>query len=333
MNNYQYIKDELDRQNRSISWLAQEIGVSKGYVSKILNNKISEPGNTKIIAIHQVLNIQKKTEKYEKTAYLIDVDNLSIEKYLHVAMKTLDKYNDIYLLFNSKSVNKEVNLRRFYDFLNFSNANIVLVTESELKKQLNKKSYTEIVTFNNEFSFLKGYDFTNVEILNEEILHLRKINNKSILILSNNQTKLSIVLNVLKLKTSYLIDDFAIFKDVSSSGNALINNQLNVLEQINKLCQTSRLYITGNEYLALVQNNQVSELKKQLINYDKYLDLFDLIINIDFDDNDDNERQLFTNNSKIIKSAKAKSIIIKQSDISLITNEIIKKMEENNYED
>lgn len=327
MNNYQYIKDALDKQNRSISWLAKEIGVSKGYVSKLLNNKVSEPGNTKIQAIHNALDIQDITD-YQKNAYLIDVDYLSIEKYVYVATKCIKESYDIYILINSKTIHKQINLKRFYDYLNFSSSRVFLVNESELKKALSKNSYTDIIAFNGEFDFLKGYDIVNEELANENVLQLRDIRNKSVLVLSNNANKLSILLNVLKLKTDYLIDDFSIFNEANEKSNSIITNQLHILEEIYRSCQGSRYYVIGNEYLYLQQDEDFNEIKNGLININEYLELFDVIFTIDFKENNDYNKQITQRNNKVIKLIKANHISLENNDILKLADEIIKYVKE-----
>jgi len=327
MNNFQYIKDALDEQNKSISWLAKEIGVSKGYISKLLNNKVTEPGSAKITAIHHALDIVEQPIEYEKNAYLIDVGSLSAEKYVYIATKCINETYDIFILIDSKNINKKINLKRFYDYLNFTNSKVHLVNESELKKALSKTPYTNIVSFNNEFAFLKGYNIVSEEISDKNVLQFRNIRNRAILLLSNNQDKLSILLNVLKLKTNYLIDDFSIFKDVNKNSNSLINNQLNILEQIHRSCQNSRIYIIGNEYLFFQHDSDVSELKKGLINTKEYLALFDQIYVIDFLDNSEISKQLAQRNNKIVKLIKTKNFSVNEKEILKIADAIIDNME------
>ncbi|MDF9867130.1 transcriptional regulator with XRE-family HTH domain [Bacilli bacterium PM5-3] len=328
MKNFQYIKDALEKQGKSVSWLAKETGVSKGYVSKLLNNKVTEPGSAKIQAIHQVLNIIEEPLEYEKNAYLIDVNSLSIEKYIYVATKCINSSYDIFILNNSKNINKEINLKRFYDYLNFSNSKVLVVNEAELKKALAKTVYTKMIAFNNEFDFLKGLNIVNESLSDENVLQFRNIRNKSVLLLSNNQDKLSILLNVLKLKTNYLVDDFSIFKEVNNNSNSLINNQLSILDKIYQSCQNSRYYIIGNEYLSFKQDSDISDLKNGLVNIKEYLDLFDLVYVINFEDNSEVSKQLAMRNSKIIKLAKEKHYALDGEDILALATQIIENMED-----
>ncbi|MEG0284350.1 MAG: helix-turn-helix transcriptional regulator [Erysipelotrichales bacterium] len=328
MKNYQYIKDALEANNKSISWLADEIGASKGYVSKIINNKISEPGNTKLNAIHQALNISDLSLNYSKIAYLVDVNKISIQKYIYLANNSINASHDIYILFNSKSEHKNINLKRFYDYLNFSSSKIYVVNDAELKKVLNKKDYTNVIMFNEEFSYLDIDEIENEIIEEEEELVIKEIRNRAMLLLSNDNNKLSIILNVLKLKSDYLIEDFSIFKDVDYMGNALITNQISIIEQIHRSCMSNRRYVTGNEYLSMIQNNDVSNSKKDIINLNGYFDMFDFVVNIDFDEDNKERQQLFNKNRKLCKSNNIKSIEIIDENIYEITNKIINVMED-----
>ncbi|MDL2211778.1 helix-turn-helix domain-containing protein [Erysipelotrichaceae bacterium OttesenSCG-928-M19] len=328
MRNYQYIKDHLDQQSKSISWLAKEIGVSKGYLSKLINNKVSEPGSIKINAIHQALGIKEHNIEYQRNAFLIDVTLLSVEKYIYVATKCITEQYDVYILFNSKSVNKDVNLKRFYDYLNFSNAKVFLVNETELKKALTKTTYTNMIAFNNEFAFLKDIVITNIEVFNQDVLNLNGIKNKAVLLLSNNNDKLSILLNVLKLKSVYFIDDFAIFKEVNINSNSLIINQLSIIESIYHACQNSRVYIVGNEYLSFQNDNDLSEVKNGLVDINKYLNLFDEIFSIDFMDEDETHKLMTQRNNKILKAVKKNVHHLESDDIAAIAQQILEQVED-----
>ena len=327
MSNFQYIKDALDEQNKSISWLAKEIGVSKGYVSKLLNNKVAEPGSAKIMAIHQALGILEQPTKYEKNALLINVESLSVEKYIYVASECIKTNYDIFVLISSKYAIKQINLRRFYDYVNFSNSKVYLVNEAELRKALSKSKYNHIVGFNDEFNFLKNTSISNVEISDYNVLQLRNIKNKAILVIGNNQAKVSILLNVLKLQTNYLVDDFAIFKDVNKNGNTLISNQLSILEKIHRSCQSSRFYIVGNEYVFFENDSDLSLEKNGIVNIREYFELFDQIYVINFKEVDDFSKQLHLKNNKLVKVARSKSYLIENDDILEIANEIKNKME------
>ncbi|MEG0283744.1 MAG: hypothetical protein RR601_02975, partial [Erysipelotrichales bacterium] len=191
----------------------------------------------------------------------------------------------------------------------------------------NKKDYTNVIMFNEEFSYLNIDEIENEIIEDEEELIVKEIRNRAMLLLSNDNNKLSIILNVLKLRTDYLVEDFAIFKDVDYMGNALITNQISIIEQIHRSCQSNRRYVTGNEYLSMLQSNDVSNSKKDIINLNGYFDMFDIIVNIDFNDNTKEKQQLFSKNKKLCKNNNVKSIDIVDENIYEITKNIINVME------
>lgn len=322
MNNFQYIKDELDKQNLSISWLAKEIGVSKGYVSKLINNKVAEPGSAKIKSIHEALNIDSDATISKREAILIDVEKISIEKYIDVATRCIDNSLDIYILFNSKSAHKEVNLRRFYDYLDFSNSKVFMVNDSDMKKKISKVSYDTIYQYNDEFTNFKNIELTKIDIEDTNKLYLDKIRNKSILLISNNEKKLSILLNILKLSTSYKVSDYAIFKEVNQSSNFIINNQLAILQEIHKDNQESRVYIVGNEHIFMQEDIETSKLKNSLININEYLSLFDKILCIKFNENSEIAKYQENKNAKIMKFSKKNYIEIESDNILEVVNKI-----------
>lgn len=331
MNNYQYIKDALDSQNKSISWLASEIGVSKGYLSRLINNKINEPGNTKIMAIHQALGLQNNLESYEKSAYIVNVNTISIEKYIYVAQHNIDFASDIYIVVEEKTKLKEVqnSLNRFYDYLNFSATKILIVSQVQLKKTLKKEKYTLLYTFNNEAYDLEEENIENIDLEENDYLQISKLKNYSILFLSNNQSMLSILLNVLKLSTNYAIDDYAIYKDVNTKSNIFIANQVHILEQISKQCQNNRIYLVGNELIYFSDDTSLSDLKNSLINVMAYLAMFDVIINIDFCNEQRSLKNESNKNEMVLKSFKKKVINLDASnDIKALAMQINKTVED-----
>jgi transcriptional regulator with XRE-family HTH domain len=326
VHNYQYIKDELEAQNKTISWLAKEVGVSKGYISKLLNNKVREPGMNKIESINKVLGIEMDIENYTKLAYLVDVNMMSVEKYVYITTRCVASNSDIYICVDTKNINSEINLRRFYDYLSFSKSKVVLVNKAQLKKIITNSSYDKIYAFNDEFDFINKVDITKIVMEKENAIELKNIRNKALLVLANNSSYLSILLNVLKLKTDYYIDDYSTYKPVNKHSNLFISNKLNVVEQIYQRCRSCKKYIVGNEYISFYDNENINDYKEAMIKIDSYLDLFDYIYIIDFDvDNDGSKIDVL--NNKISKMNKNSKIIkIKESDINSISDSIINKM-------
>ncbi|WP_423364255.1 helix-turn-helix domain-containing protein [Mycoplasma sp. P36-A1] len=306
MNNYQYIKDALEKENKSISELAKQVNVSKGYLSRLINNKINEPGSTKINAIHHALNLPTLQESFEKKAYLVNVDTISIEKYVYIASHNIASTSDIYILVKDKAKIKDVkkSLNRFYDYLNFSNTKIDIVTESDLKKVISKSGYTSFYTFNNEFEEFNLKEFTDINLEEKEYLRIKRLKNKSVLLISNNQSKLSILLNVLKLTTDYAIDDFAIFKDFNTQSGTFLSNQVHIIEQISKQRQNNRLYFVGNEFIYFADDTALSDTNNALINATTYLKLFDLVLNVTFKDDERNDKIQLQKNTKLAKNLK-----------------------------
>lgn len=327
MNNYQYIKDELDKQNLSISWLAKEIGVSKGYVSKLINNKVAEPGMAKMQAIHEALAIDNDYKVVKREAILIDVDKISVEKYIDVAKRCINNSMDIYILFNSKNEYKEVNLRRFYDYLDFTNSKVFIINDNDLKKQLSKISYDVIYQYNNEFEQIKSDVLESIEIDDVNVLSLDKTRNNSLLLLSNNDKKLSITLNVLKLSTEYKVADYAIFKEVNQNSNFIINNQLTILEEIHKDNQDSRVYIVGNELIFIGDELVSSRGNKDIINLKEYLNLFDNVLCVIFDEDNERAKKQADKNIKLMKLFKKNYQEIKSNEILEVVAKIHKIVE------
>jgi transcriptional regulator with XRE-family HTH domain len=329
MQNYYYIKEELVKQNKTLAWLAKETMVSKSYLSKLINNKVSDPGSAKLKAIHQVLGIvyeDTKDNKYK--AFLIDANCLSITKYLFVAQKCLLENYDIYILYDNIKDNKPINIRRFYDYLNFTYSKIYLVNKEKLIRLLSRNLYDEIISFNDEFSFLKKIPITNVKLNNEEFIKLNNIKNKSFLFLSNDKEHLSILLKALKLKTGYAIDDFNRIDSNDLTGNSIIEKQLEIIKKVYHASHYNHIYLVGNEYLMFNQVIEDKDYQKGLIKFKEYLTLFDYIITIDFMINDISHKKRNDVNNKIGRLSKLEGLKIKSNDFEEIINIITKFLEE-----
>lgn len=69
MSNYNYIKAAIRNKKISLQSVAEGTGMTKGYLSQLLNNKIKNPGTLKIAALHRFLNISSPTS--DKTVGII----------------------------------------------------------------------------------------------------------------------------------------------------------------------------------------------------------------------------------------------------------------------
>lgn len=57
MSDYQYIKKAIQQQGYTLANVAEQCGMTKGYLSQLLNNKVKSPGATKLARLHQFLGL------------------------------------------------------------------------------------------------------------------------------------------------------------------------------------------------------------------------------------------------------------------------------------
>ncbi len=57
MSDFSYLKAAINRKNISLESVANACGMTKGYLSQLLNNKVANPGVQKLEALHRYLNI------------------------------------------------------------------------------------------------------------------------------------------------------------------------------------------------------------------------------------------------------------------------------------
>lgn len=58
MQRYTYLKLALKENGLTLQQAADRIGVTKGYLSQLINNKIKEPSAQKLQALHEVLHLE-----------------------------------------------------------------------------------------------------------------------------------------------------------------------------------------------------------------------------------------------------------------------------------
>ncbi|WP_208855799.1 adenylyltransferase/cytidyltransferase family protein [Listeria rocourtiae] len=58
MQRYTYLKLALKENGFTLQQAADRIGVTKGYLSQLINNKIKEPSAQKLQALHEVLHLE-----------------------------------------------------------------------------------------------------------------------------------------------------------------------------------------------------------------------------------------------------------------------------------
>lgn len=244
---FSYIKEELTKQNKSISWLAKEANVTKGYISKLINNKISEPGISKINAINKVLNYSQQLEK-PKT-YLLDLDKISIEKYLYLIGS--EENIELLLYCTDKKLHKK-------NWIAFSEFNYKIISNHELDKQIKDLN---VFIFNNEFT---SSNFNNIKLAEKKYLPIKSLYQQLTLLISDNPSKLSQLITLLKLDNNYFIEDLS-----------SLNNDIDKLSVVEFSKENRINYIIGNGFAFDHFNS--------LINIETYFASFDTIIYCNFE--------------------------------------------------
>lgn len=324
MSKYRYIKEKLDEKQLSISWLAKETNVSKGYLSKLINNKVSNPGFEKLECIHKALGIDNIQEDY-RYAFIVDINHVSVDRYIKVCEYAIKHSVDIYIVKQSIKMSK-FSLRKLYDYLLLENVNFELINESDIVKQVSCDYYTEVFVFNNEY-FLND-NYTNITFEKEDWISVDNIQRNSILIVSNDQRLLSIILTILKLKTNYVVDDLAIHFKLETKSTNYIKHSLNIVSHVQQSVFDNYRYVVGNEYiyLELFKDSSLSE-KKGIVRNKKYIEMFDEIINIGFNLDKEYYKNLYSQNQKLLKGFKRTDIELKDESLLETTKKIIKLLE------
>lgn len=325
MSKYRYIKEKLDEKQLSISWLAKETNVSKGYLSKLINNKVSNPGFDKLECIHKALGIENVQEEY-RYAFVVNINKVSIDRYIKVCEYALKYGVDIYIIRQSIKMTK-FSLRKLYDYLLLDNVNFEIINESEISKYVSPDYYNEVFVFNEEY--LNNDLYTNINLENEDWISLETKQRNSILIVSNDQKLLSIILTILKLKTDYVVDDLSIHFKLETKSTNYIKHTLNIVSHVQQAIFDNYRYVVGNEYiyLELFKDSDLSE-KKGIIRNKKYLEQFDKIINVGFNIKNEYFHNLFVQNQKLLKGYKPVDIVVEKENLLDVTKNIIKILEE-----
>lgn len=307
MNDYQYIKDELTNQSLTVSWLAKEVGVSKGYISKLINNKIKDPGSLKLQAIHCALNIEHIDKIIvNKKLFILDYDNLTLASYLYICESFVDNECTVCIVdFPENKLNTRV-LENFYTSISSVISQVEIIELSQLEKIIDESIYDDVIVFNESFLDLNVMLFSRIKHIIIETPN-RDTFPQNILLLSDNSKQLSIVLNSISLIEKYIAKDFYSYLDFKNKD--VVINQLNMLSQIYILSTNNVNFIVGNEIVELEKSRVSYNSDGNLINFNHYFNLFDKVIYLNFT----------SSNSDVTKYLKQYKVIKHKIDIIEVT--------------
>lgn len=82
MQRYTYLKLALKENGFTLQQAADRIGVTKGYLSQLINNKIKEPSAQKLQALHEVLHLEYPPREKKYRCCLWEILSVTYGAYL-----------------------------------------------------------------------------------------------------------------------------------------------------------------------------------------------------------------------------------------------------------
>ncbi|MGL4383077.1 MAG: helix-turn-helix domain-containing protein, partial [Bacilli bacterium] len=267
MNDYQYLKKALKQKKKSITWLALEANVSKSYISKLLNNKISEPSNVKIEIIHDILGITTIKKQASKTAIIINLKTFNESEYFYINELVLVDI-DLYCIVTRLDEVHNLNLKQLFN----ERIKIVIVTQESLLK-IEPAHYHQIIAFTSKNQYF--YNTSLIKLDKAPILNLSNLKNNHILLLCPNLTKLNYLLNLFKIQSDWSI--YNKYEQIKNKNFDLLKELLIIKDNI----KDNHHYLVGNEIIA---SYSIKELEGNIIDIQAYLKLFTQVIIIKDDE-------------------------------------------------